>query len=282
MIESLGHYRVLDKIGAGGLGDLYRARDTRVGRTVALRVVSPAISGDSTALDRFLRDAKTAAAVSHPNIAALYEVAEENGTHYLACEYVPGQSLKTLISGRPLNPRRAIDLAIQIADALSDAYASDIVHGDLRAEGIVVNAKGNAKLLDFGLSAWSRRARPRDAVDHQADIAALGTLLHEMITGALPAAGQTSALGLRLPEELDAILQKARRVQAAEQYEAAAILAAELRTVYAQLDERAQASSALAPTAAKGTRARKTLVWLIVVALVGALGWLVWSVSRMR
>src|SRR4051812_23823665 len=159
MVESLGHYKVLDKIGAGSLGELYRARDTRVGRTVALRVLAPRVAGDPALLAEFLKDARASAAVSHPNIAALYEVADDGGVHYLACEFVQGQTLKSLIAGKPLNARRAIDLTVQLADALADGYANELVHGDLRAERIVVNAKGNAKLLDFGLAKWESAGR---------------------------------------------------------------------------------------------------------------------------
>src|SRR5216684_4154230 len=125
MLDTLGHYKILDRIGEGGIGALYRARDTRLGRTVAVRVVSADISSDPDRLARFLDAARASAAVSHPNIAALYEVGEDGGSHYLACEFVTGQPLSRLIAGRALNPRRAIDLTMQVADALADAYASD-------------------------------------------------------------------------------------------------------------------------------------------------------------
>src|SRR5579872_4367251 len=100
MRESIGHYKILDWVGSGAMGELVRARDTRVGRTVALRIVSPAIADDPSTLAEFLKDARAAAAVSHPNIAALYEVGDDGGVHYLACEFVQGQKLKSLIAGR--------------------------------------------------------------------------------------------------------------------------------------------------------------------------------------
>src|SRR3989454_931427 len=128
MFETLGQYKILDRIGAGGMGDVYRARDTRLGRTVAIKVLASDVANDPDRRDRFLREARAAAALSHPNIAALYEVGEDQGQLFLAFEFVPGASLATVIGGRALNPRRAIDFAVQIADALADAHAEGIIH----------------------------------------------------------------------------------------------------------------------------------------------------------
>src|SRR5204863_3097634 len=104
MVESLGHYKILDRIGSGGLGEVYRARDTRAGRTVAIKVVPEAIADDPARRERLLRDARTAATLSHPNIAALYEAGEDRGRVFLAFEFVPGETLKAVIAGRPMNP----------------------------------------------------------------------------------------------------------------------------------------------------------------------------------
>src|SRR5262245_869334 len=126
MLETIGQYKVLDQIGTGGIGDLFRARDMRLGRTVALRIVSDDIVGDPERRGRFLRDAKASEALSHPNIATIYEVVESEGLLCLAVEFVPGESLARLTGGRGFNPRRAIDYAIQIADALAEAHAVGI------------------------------------------------------------------------------------------------------------------------------------------------------------
>ena len=155
MIEQLGQYRILDHVGASGVGDVYRARDTRVGRTVTITVLSDAIASDAAMREQFLSAARAAAAVSHPNIATTYEVGEDQGHVFLATEFVAGQPLNTLISGHPLNPRRAIDLAVQIADGLADAHVQDVVHRGITPAAIIVTPKGNAKILDFGLSAWT-------------------------------------------------------------------------------------------------------------------------------
>ena len=120
MLEALAHYKILGRIGIGRMGDLYRARDTRAGRTVALRVVAADIADDA----RFLQDARASAALSHPNIAAVYEIGNDQGRLFLVSEYVPGDTLKTVIAGRALNPRHALDHGIQLADALAEAHAS--------------------------------------------------------------------------------------------------------------------------------------------------------------
>jgi serine/threonine protein kinase len=220
MIEQLGHFRILEPMGGGGLGQMFRARDASLGRTVALKLLPPEITGNPERLEQLLHDARVATALSHPNIAALYEVAQDDGTPFLVLEYVPGLSLRNVIAGRPLNPRRAVDLAIQLADALADAHAADIVHGDLKPDNIIVTPKGAAKILDFGLSAWTRggqlrrsaaRLEPADAAalqgtiaylapeqalgeraDGRADIFSLGVILYEMLTGRNPFAGATT------------------------------------------------------------------------------------------
>ncbi|HEX4346100.1 MAG TPA: serine/threonine-protein kinase [Vicinamibacterales bacterium] len=283
MRDSVGHYKILDKLGSGAMGELYRARDTRVGRTVALRAVAPAIAGDPATLADFLRNARASATVSHPNIAAIYEVGEDDGLHYLAGEFVAGQKLKSLIAGRPLNPRRAIDLTVQMADALADGYANEIVDGSLSADTIIINPKGNAKLLDFGLARWRAGGKGRPAADHQSDIAALGAVLHEMLTGTAPQHGlPPSELDSQLPRELDAIVHRTQSTYLNEQYQVSATLAAELRSVAAILDVRATAANEVAAAPPRGARRRETFVWIAAVATIAAFAWLLWTVSRIK
>jgi serine/threonine protein kinase len=230
MFETLGHYKILDRIGAGGMGEVYRARDTRLGRTVAIKVVVAEVAADPDRRARFVDDARAAAALSHPNIAALYEIGEDQDRLFLVFEYVPGETLTKTIAGRPLNPRRAIDLAVQIADALADAHAGGIVHRDIKSDNIIVTPKGNAKVLDFGLALWTAGGAEREQaaraatvtptapeamlatvaylspeqalgepVDHRTDIFSLGIVMFEMLTGTLPFAAATStALALQV------------------------------------------------------------------------------------
>src|SRR5919198_3336389 len=129
---TIAHYNLLEPIGHGGLGEVYRARDTRVGRTVALKVLPPALVDDPARRAAVLDEAHIAATLSHPNIATLFDVGEANGRYYLAYEFAAGRSLREEMAGGAINPRRALDLAMQLADAIADAHAHGIIHGDLR------------------------------------------------------------------------------------------------------------------------------------------------------
>jgi eukaryotic-like serine/threonine-protein kinase len=230
MFETLGHYKILDRIGAGGMGEVFRARDTRLGRTVAIKVMVAAVAGDPARRERLIQEARAIAALSHPNIATLYEIGEDQDQLFLVFEYVPGETLKNTIAGRPLNARRAIDLGVQLADALADAHAEGIVHRDIKSDTIIVTPKGNAKILDFGLAAWTDGGAQRERagraattmadaagttpetvaylspeqalgerVDHRTDIFSLGIVMFEMLTGRLPFTAPTStALALQI------------------------------------------------------------------------------------
>jgi eukaryotic-like serine/threonine-protein kinase len=286
MLESLGHYKILDRIGAGGIGEIYRARDTRLGRTVAIEVLSPDISRHAGRRERFLQDARASAVLSHPNIAALYEVGQEKDVTYLVCEFVPGEPLTTLVAGRSLNPRRAVDLAIQLADALADAHAEGIAHRNLKSSTITVTPKDKTKILDFGLAAWTRRPTPQapsEDADYRADILALGAILFEMLTGKLPSgAGKPtspSSMNSSVPRELDPIAVKALRKSPDESYESAATLAAELRSVAAILDVRSGLTEP--PTLAPARRHRQSVAgWLIAALILAAVAVLVWLAAR--
>jgi len=288
MLESLGHYKILDHIGAGGIGEIYRARDTRLGRTVAIEVLSPDISRHAGRRERFLQDARASAVLSHPNIAALYEVGQEKDVTYLVCEFVPGEPLTTLVAGRSLNPRRAVDLAIQLADALADAHAEGIVHRNLKSSTITVTPKDKTKILDFGLAAWTKRSgstvqAPSEDADYRADILALGAILFEMLTGKLPSAAGSptspSSMNSSVPRELDPIAVKALTKSPDESYESAATLAAELRSVAAILDVRSGLTEP--PTLAPARRRRQSVAgWLIAALVLAAVAILVWLAAR--
>jgi eukaryotic-like serine/threonine-protein kinase len=286
MIETLGQYKILEPTGSGAMGDIYRARDTRVGRTVAITVVTDQIASNPDRRERFLRDARAAAAVSHPNIVTLYEVGEEDGRLYLVYEFVQGQTLKTIIGGRPLNPRRAVDLAGQIAEALADAHAADLVHGAITAGTIVVTPKGHAKITDFGLATFFKEGpapavvaglAQDDSAVYRADLFSLGVILFEMLTGNAPApgAGVPSAVDRSLPREIDPIVAKALGKSGG--YESAATLAAELRAIGAVLDLRKEAHDAATPVAMSRSKPKRSYAGWIVLALtlaaVAAMAW---------
>ena len=272
MLDNVGHYKILDRVGAGGMGEVYRARDTRLGRTVAITVLAADLAGDPDRRERFLRDARATAALSHPNIAALYEIGEDQGQVFLAFEFVPGETLKRVIGGRPMNPRRAIDLAVQIADALADAQAEGIVHRDIKPDNIIVTPRGNAKIVDFGLATWTAGGAEREQaaraaatmsagsatvpgtvaymspeqalgeqVDHRTDIFSLGIVLFEMLTGKLPFNG-TSATALAL-QIVQAAAPAPTSVNKSLPREVDPIV---LRALAKSLDQRYESSAALA------------------------------------
>ena len=205
-------------------------------------------SGDRR--ERFLRDARAAAALSHPNIAALYEIGEEQGQLFLVFEFVPGETLTQRHRRPPAEPAARVDLAAQIADALADAHAAGIVHGDIKPDNIIVTPKGNAKILDFGSCSGKRSAAPAGEADHRIDIEALGVVLFEMLTGRPPSEA-SPRLGASMPRELDEIVGKALGAYSEGGYEAAATCAAELRSIAAMLDVRAASADPVARAAAK-------------------------------
>ncbi|NOR16029.1 MAG: protein kinase, partial [Candidatus Aminicenantes bacterium] len=201
----ISHYKILEKIGEGGMGVVYKAEDTKLKRTVALKFLPTQFMRDKEARARFFREAQAAAALDHPNICTVHEIDEEDDQTFIAMNYVPGQSLQDKIRLGPLETDEALEIALQVAEGLKEAHSQGIIHRDIKPGNILLSEKGQVKITDFGLAklSWgvdltktaaimgtmaymSPEQATGEKVDHRSDIWSFGCMLYEMITGNRP------------------------------------------------------------------------------------------------
>jgi len=175
--KTLGHFRIVEKLGAGGMGEVYRARDERLGRDVALKLLPAAALSDNVSRSRLLREARVASGLNHPNICTIYAVAEDEGQVYIAMEYVEGRSLSALLTDGGLPLDRVVHYATQLADALSYAHAHDVVHRDLKSANVMVTPESRVKVLDFGLAKRLPGIVPGDAARSQTSLTVTGVMM---------------------------------------------------------------------------------------------------------
>jgi Tol biopolymer transport system component/predicted Ser/Thr protein kinase len=219
---TISHYRILSRLGAGGMGEVYLAEDTQLDRKVAIKLLPPESTADDQAKKRLVREARAAAKLDHPNICSIYEVGEEDGHSFIVMQYLEGETLANLIQHKPLDLRESLDIAAQVADALAEAHAHQIMHRDIKPQNIMITARGQVKVLDFGLAKVVQQRSFADsgaeteslltepgmiigtvpymspeqvrgeALDARSDIFSFGTVLYEMVSGRQPFASESA------------------------------------------------------------------------------------------
>ena len=286
--QTLSHYRIVEKLGGGGMGVVYKAEDSRLHRPVALKFVNEGLASDADTVSRFQREARTASALNHPHICTIYDIGDEDGRSFIAMEYLDGATLKDRLSAGPLPLETVLQLGIEIADALDAAHSADVIHCDVKPANIFISSRGHAKLLDFGLAKMRAQAsRDADfmidgmsrgvvagtvaymapeqargeAVDQRADLWSVGLVLYEMAKGTRPAS--TARLRIDESPELERIISKCLETDRNLRYQHAA----DLRKDLEHLTRRS-------PQASVTARTTTTLVVAAGIGLAAVVGYI--------
>ncbi len=300
--KNISHYKILEKLGEGGMGVVYKAEDTKLKRTVALKFLTPQALGSEEERTRFVYEAQAAAALNHPHIATIYEIDEVKGETFIAMEYVDGQSLKEKIeSGQP-KLDETLDIAIQVAEGLWEAHERGIVHRDIKPGNIMVTSKGQAKIMDFGLAKLAEQTQlaktdttmgtvaymsPEqargEAVDYRTDIWSLGVVLYELLTRQRPFSGEYDAailysivneepvpatqINTAIPAEVEGVINKALQKQIEDRYPSMQEMLDDLKQIRWRLDSGAQRPLGVTKKRLQRMPLRKTVLILTAILL---------------
>jgi len=296
-IGVVAHYNLLERLEPSGPGDLYRARDTKLGRTVALRLLPADFTTGSDSRAALVAQARAMTVLSHPNVTTLFDAGEHDGRVYLAFEFLKGQSLRAEMAGRPLKVQRAVEAATQIADAIADAHANGFVHGGLSPESVAMTQRGHAKIPAFELAAhggFDSGGAPGEvrlldylapeeangqAPDDRSDIYSVGAILYEMLTAKRPNPKGAAAPGgtnRHVPPELDDLVLRAVAPNPASRPQSAAAFASELRGITALIDSLGGASDETDEARGPATSSGRVLLFAAVVVLIGGVAWWIW------
>jgi serine/threonine-protein kinase len=290
-IGVVAHYNLLERLEPCGPGQLFRARDTHRGRTVAIRLLPVGFAPSAASRAALTEQARTLIPLSHPNITTLFDAGLHGDCVFVVFEFLRGQSLRAEMTGRQMNTRRTLEIGIQITDAVAEAHAAGFVHGGLSPDSVMITAKGHAKIPTFHLASqvgfnpadgevslhdYDSPEEARDEpADDRSDIYSIGAVVYEMLTTRRPlhrGASAPSASNPRVPKELDEVVLKALAPNPLTRYQSAATLAAELRTVAAMLDSQDamgdEEETSAAPSSKRAPVAAAVVVLLIIVAAV--------------
>lgn len=294
-IGAVAHYNLLERLESTGPGDLFRARDARLGRTVAVRLLPVEWARAAAARASLVERARSCVALSHANITTLFDVGEHEGRVYVVFEFLTGRSLRADMAGRPMNVRRAVELAIQMANAVADMHAAGFVHRGLSPDSVAITSKGHAKIppcdlaARFGFDDSVAEVRLRDygspeeargqQADERSDVYSVGAVLYEMLTTRRPlhrGASAPSASNRNVPPAVDTVVLKAVAPNAALRIQSAAVLAAELRAATAIPDGHGGAEKGDDPEAPTTGIGRTLLVTIAIALGLAVLAW--WTV----
>jgi tetratricopeptide (TPR) repeat protein/predicted Ser/Thr protein kinase len=295
--QTLSHYRIVEKLGGGGMGVVYKAEDSRLHRPVALKFVSGDLASDAEALSRFQREARTASALNHPHICTIYDIGEQDGRSFIAMEYLEGATLQDRLAAGALSLNTLLDVGIQIADALEAAHSAGVIHRDIKPANIFIGSRDRVKVLDFGLAkmrapathhadvttvgtrqgvvmgtaAYMAPEQARgEAVDHRADIWSFGLVVYEMVKGTRPP--QAVRLRIEASPELERIVSKCLETEPELRYQHAADLRSDLERL-----RRGQGATVAPQTVLGRRRARWLSIGAAAVVVTAAVAGVIYS-----